>query len=170
MLIPDQNGQSVYQKGPKTLPVGAAYAYLACIREYPPGIFVSLLDKTFGDSNRNLAFDLSITDCQSGVWEATGTISAEDARIVFQSLPHVRDFSERSHHRSFVTSFSLPWYISAGNRGNVRCFLSAPYAMLLHLSLDSLFSLLTLLLLIFRKTYCLNPCSMLRALTSGRFT
>ena len=131
---------------------------------------VSLLDKTFGDSNKNLAFDLSITGCQPGVWEATVTISAEDARIVFQSLPHVRDFSERSHHRSFVTSFSLPWYISAGNRGNVRCFLSAPYAMLLHLSLDSLFSLLTLLLLIFRKTYCLNPCSMLRALTSGRFT
>ena len=64
------------------------------IREYPPGIYVSLLDKTCGDSNRNLAFDLSITGCQPGVWEATGTISAVDGRIVCQSLPHVRDFSD----------------------------------------------------------------------------
>ena len=74
------------------------------IREYPPGIYVSLLDKTCGDSNRNLAFDLSITGCQPGVWEATGTISAVDVRIVCQSLPHVRDFSDFS---DFVTSVNV---------------------------------------------------------------
>ena len=38
--IPDQNGQSVYpfsdQNGRKTLPDGAAHAYIAYIREYPP--------------------------------------------------------------------------------------------------------------------------------------
>ena len=39
--IPDQNGQSLHpfsdQKGPKTLPFGAAHTYMAYIREYPPG-------------------------------------------------------------------------------------------------------------------------------------
>ena len=38
--IPDQNGQSVYpfshQNGAKTLPDGAAHAYITYIREYPP--------------------------------------------------------------------------------------------------------------------------------------
>jgi len=59
---------------------------MACIREYPPPrVYVSLLDKSRGDSNWNLAFDLSITGCQPGVWEATGTISAVDVRIIFQS-------------------------------------------------------------------------------------
>ena len=125
---------------------GDTYLYGLYKRVPPPplGIYVSLLDKTFGDSNRNLAFDLSITGCQPGVWEATGTISAVDSRIISQSLPHVRefsDFSERSHRRSFVTSFSLPCYRCAGNRANFRCFLSGPYAMLLYLSLDSLFPL-----------------------------
>ena len=144
---------------------GGTYLYVLYKRVHltPSGIYVSLLDKTCGDSNWKLAFVLSITGCQPGVWEAT-------ARIIFQSLPYVHDFSERSHHRSFVTSFSLPCYRCAGNRANFRCFLSGPYAVLLYLSLDSLFFLLTLLLLILRKTYCLNPCSMLRALTSGRFT
>ena len=75
---------------------------MASIREFlPPGIYVSLLNKTCGDSSRNLAFDLSITGCHPGVWEATGTISAVDARTIFQSLPHVRDFSD------FVTSVNV---------------------------------------------------------------
>ena len=38
--ISDQNGQSVYpssdQRGPKTIPFGAAHTYKAYIREYPP--------------------------------------------------------------------------------------------------------------------------------------
>ena len=75
---------------------------MASIREFlPPGIYVSLLNKTCGDSSRNLAFDLSITGCHPGVWEATGTISAVDARTIFQSLPYVRDFSD------FVTSVNV---------------------------------------------------------------
>ena len=43
--IPDQNGQSVYpfsdQNGAKTLPDGAAHAYIAYIRENSPGSNVS---------------------------------------------------------------------------------------------------------------------------------
>ena len=75
---------------------------MASIREFlPPGIYVSLQYKTCEDSSRNLAFDLSITGCHPGVWEATGTISAVDARTIFQSLPYVRDFSD------FVTSVNV---------------------------------------------------------------
>jgi len=46
--ISDQNGQRVYpssdQKGPKTIPFGAAHTYMAYIREYspPPGISSTL--------------------------------------------------------------------------------------------------------------------------------